>query len=530
MAIKQLVGLSPFLPSAAEMKQYDQRTIAAGTTSLTLMERVAEAVCKEISKRFSQHLDNVVILSGPGNNGADGYAIARKLLERSKTVQIIQIETDKPTPELLEQQARMQRVQSIRISPFSELSSSHQIARVALERASLVVDCLLGSGSRYPAQGLVASMLGLLASLRENKQSKAKLVALDIPSGVDPDNGSCSDNTIFADLTIAVELVKRGLLQSPAFERCGEICQISIGLDITPAPCYLLSEKSNLSPFPIRKRADNKGNFGSVLVVAGSASMPGAAYLASLAALRVGAGKVHATCSSFGSNFAAEIIQKPCYGSSGVFDLKALEQIVPELKNYQVCLIGPGLGQAVETQQAVLGLVHACREHGVKALIDADALNILSTVIAADAHDRVSLELSHCVLTPHPGEAARLLGNSANEIQIERYSCTEKLYALTKAVVVLKGAASIVFSGREGRVNLTGNAWMASAGSGDVLSGLVAGLIAQNLGLFEAASLGVYLHGRAADLVLLDRTAPIIASDLIAKIPTAISSYISDLS
>ena len=504
------------LPSAAEMRAIDQSTITGGTPSLALMERAGAAVTAVVREKFGTELKRgaPVILCGPGNNGGDGLVIARLL---GTSVKVVVSGAPKYSDDFLAQFEKVRGVAEISTTRFgagafdiSEISKSGLNGLLAA--APLVIDALLGTGSSGEPRG---SIKDIIESLRS--RSKAKVIAVDSPSGIDADTGAVSGAAVQADATVTIELVKRGMLQSPARELCGEIHAVSIDLDTSMPTEFRVLSARQLEPIPNRRVSAHKGNFGHIFVIGGSRDMPGAPVLSGLSAIRAGAGLVsvvHLRSLGYEVKFP-ELMLHTVSDSSGSLDLAALPQIDSAISSEHTIVLGPGLGQAPETKALIEKLFPLLKAKKCCVVLDADGLNLLG---ARDFGPE-------WVLTPHPGEMARLLNLSTAEVNADRYKAAAELAKQTGSVVVLKGAGSIIYFGSKGWVNMTGNPRMATAGSGDVLAGLIAGLMAQGLSPVEAARAGVYLHGVAGDLASEQGVKPIIATDIATSIPVAIAKW-----
>lgn len=498
------------LPSSGEMSRADARVIASGVAVTALMQRAGEVVAGyvvQITKKFPKGVKNsaingtVTLLCGAGNNGGDGLVAARFIAEMGFTVNAV-LCSEKELSSAT--QTQLSELDGVSIFQFigtgiegesGEMGSPLDLSglREMVNRSGLVVDALLGTGQREEPRGLLVEALKSLADY------KGIILSIDVPTGINPDSGEVFPNAVRATHTICLERVKRGLMQYPGREHCGEIVCESLGIPVSDTDFSLVDP--SMIPAPAKRPRDShKGIFGPVLVLAGSKGMPGAASLVGLAALRAGAGVVHTT-SSAATAFAPELIE----ANFGTFDLADFNGIV----------VGPGLG----TDDAMSKLVEHVlgQRRRTPIVVDADALTIIA---ASKAYDL----LLDTIITPHPGEAARLLGCTVATVQRDRYAAAQELGARTRATVVLKGASTIVYAGASavsrGVVNMTGTPWMATAGSGDVLAGIIGALTMQGLSRFDAAVAGVALHGVCGEIAS-GGNHPIIASDLISSIPAA---------
>ncbi|UCE98426.1 MAG: NAD(P)H-hydrate dehydratase, partial [Dehalococcoidia bacterium] len=389
-----------------------------------------------------------------------------------------------------------------------------------------VIDALFGTGRSRPIRGDFKVALEKVNGSRK-KRMGPKVIAIDLPSGLDADSGACDPVCLRTDNTITLGFPKIGLYNSPGAGMAGMVTIADIGI-----PEFLAEEiKTEIiigewanSVITQRPLEANKGSFGKVLVVAGSINYVGAAYLACSGAIRVGAGLVTlATAESLGIVLAiklTEVTHLPLPESdSGIISAEAVDIIVPELKFYDVLLLGCGLGQSESVRAFIRSTVLQTKDKKPRIVLDADALNALANTL--NWWQKLP---SGAILTPHPGEMARLTGRSVVEIQSNRLGITKEMARKWDKTVILKGAYSVIAT-PEGRCRVCplANAGLASAGTGDVLAGVVAGLWAQDLNAFDAASLGVWLHAKAGESVkaVLGDTG-MVASDLLPVLPVEI--------
>ena len=521
---------SHFLPSLAEMQAFEKKTIAAGTTELELMQNAGEAVARLIAHDFAPDFGAdhpFTVLCGPGNNGGDGFVTARKLREEGASVTVIVMAAPKYSEGLTAQiSASVNNNEDF--SLFSEDARQSDEATRMLDRKGLqeildsswlVVDALLGVGQKDAPRGAVKVAIECLNQAYKGSAGQLKIFSIDIPSGINAETGEVFEPHVTPSCTVVMELLKRGMIQSPARDICGDLVVVPLALQCAERTEFtvLLGDalQLKLSRRPI---SGHKGAFGRVFIVAGSEGMPGAAALAANASIRTGAGLVTATefapaaAPAMAPEILIESFNSPCSPA-------CLERLSAAARAASCLVLGPGLGLAQDTAAAVRALLKLIEKEQLKAVIDADALNVLAAAIQAGERPA----LTSAVLTPHPGEMGRLLGISPAQVQGDRYSAAKKLHELTGAIVLLKGASSVVWDGKSGYVNLTGNPYMATAGSGDVLAGMIAAFVAQGRTALEAGLCGVFYHGRAGDLAYGEHRGPIIASDIIAQIPRALS-------
>lgn len=501
------------LPSAEEMASCDASTIASGISSAILVERAGKAVFERLVSRLGLHpsRDTIAILCGPGNNGADGLVVGRLLLLEGFAVHLIFPEYSK-----LSEDCQAQSEKFLQAGGKFIRDEPEKIA-LALRRARVIVDALLGTGQREAPRGAVQSLLAVLQD--ELPGGPRTFVALDLPTGVNADTGEVFFPCFRAELTICIELVKRGMLQYPARSNCGDIEVVSIGIDCGLPVAFEAFDGAFFRPIPQRRPDAHKGSFGSVLIIGGSASMPGAPVLASQAALRSGAGLVRkAQLSSMGKeNSHPELILVPLRADSH-FNERSLAELETELLRADCIVLGPGVGLHHETAEFVQVLCDFCSHNLLPVVIDADAITLIAPSVL-----KGKARFPSAVLTPHPGEMGRLLGRQTPEVQADRFSAVLELHEKTGATVVLKGAASVVKTAERGFVNLSGNPFMATAGSGDVLCGVLATLLAQSLPPEVAVPCAVWAHGKAGDIAHQKNGGPIIASDIIAALPESLA-------
>lgn len=497
------------------------------------METAGTRTAQFLASNFSpiEHR-RIVVLCGKGNNGGDGFVIARKLAEMGASPDVFLLAD--PSELRGEPADNFRRLASSRLLPrVIRDSVAWGEARKSLASANLIVDALLGTGLRGRVEGLFAQVIEDV----NRRDSGRVIVAVDIPSGLSGDSGEVSGPAVFADYTVTFTAPKIGMLFAPASLHIGHLAVVDIG-----TPRELLEEISKstirwLEPWEFRSilfrrnANSNKGNFGHALIVAGSVGKAGAAALAAQGALRAGAGLVTvATPSpvlSTVAGFAPEVMTEPLHATPAgtiareVFDFGGFSAI---LRGKNAMALGPGLSTLEETQQFVRSVIGSKAQ--LPIILDADGLNAF-----AGHTDALRGIGGMIALTPHPGEMARLLSATSKEVQECRLTLALKCASDWRAIVILKGHQTIIASPNgQAWVNSTGNPGMATAGTGDVLTGMLVGLTAQ----FGAKSwplslaLGVYLHGLAGDIASTSAGGgPIIASDLIRAIPHAFAQLAS---
>lgn len=467
-----------YLPDGAQMKAADRYTIETlGTPSLTLMERAAFA-CVEVLKEKELDTSRVCVVCGSGNNGGDGLAIARLLL--AENVDAVAVMAGNPahfTEECAYQKKLLEEAGGTLISEFPE------------DEYSIIIDAVFGVGLSREVTGAYARLLD-----RMNEAAGAK-VAVDIPSGVSADTGAVLGTAFRADYTVTFQAQKLGLVLYPGKDCAGEVLTADIGISEEPfrdgQRVACAPEPADYSAMlPIRRADSNKGTFGKVLMIAGSRGMSGAACFNALGAYRVGAGLVRIYTAEENRTILQTQLPEAIVTAYDSFDEHELLRL---LDWADVVCIGSGIGTS-ETSRRLLQTVLENVE--VPCVIDADGLNLLAKHWEYLAKRRTG----KVILTPHMKEFSRLTGKSVGEIRADRAKLLRDFTAKAEVTCILKDARTLILSG-DGKlyVNLSGCAAMAKAGAGDVLAGVVAGLLAQGLSAEEAAVLGAYLHGRAGE-------------------------------
>lgn len=525
------------LPCAAEMSRYDQACIAAGTPALELMQRAAQAVFLELQRSFGLlqgQQRKILILAGPGNNGGDGVALARLLRDFGQDAAVLLAGSARYSAELQQQLARYQGPLFV-LGTREAIAADCQVREEGLEpflaESQLVIDALLGTGQRGAARGSVAEVLRLA---QEKVSATAPWVAIDVPTGVDADTGQVFELHCQAKLLLAIQFCKRGLYQYPARATFAQLRCLDIGIQ-AQGQCEFSTLPETL--LPARKPQAHKGDFGRVLVVGGSSRYLGAPVLASRAALRAGTGLVTRVALKGQSQpftSAEEIILCPLPGAE--LGPRHATALYAELRAANVLLLGPGLGRGAPAQRLAQMLIERALDAALPLVVDADGLVALAQIAKkkkfrqrwspARKGKSASAKRSPLLITPHPGEAANLLGVSSAQVQADRYAAAKALAERYAATVLLKGAGSIVYAGDGSGawVQDYANPFLATAGSGDVLAGILASLLGQGMPEASAACAALRLHSLAADIATRAGTRPIIASDLIDALPQAISS------
>jgi NAD(P)H-hydrate epimerase len=512
------------LVTVEEMRALERAAVEAGISEPQLMEEAGLAVAQEAWMLLGTlEGRRIVVLAGPGNNGGDGLVAARHLADWGAEVAVY-LPKGAREPGRLEELAEreVRAVQADDDPGFAHLEG-------LLGAADLVVDALLGIGAQraLEAGDPVTGALEKLAAAKAG-YNPPKVVAVDLPSGLDADSGSVDPHTVVPDVTVTFGLPKVGMYQSPGSAAVGRVQVIDIGIPKEAQErvgLELMTSRWARTMLPRRAEDANKGTFGKVLVVGGCTRYPGAPRMAAMAAYRAGAGLVTVACPASIQALAAAGIAEATWlpmpaDDNGGLAGKAAPELRAEWPGFEAAVFGPGLGNTPETRAltwAVLPDMAADLPRGV--VVDADALNALATM--DDAAERMP---ASAVLTPHPGEMARLLKTSVAEVQARRLETGKEAARRFGCTVVLKGAHSVV-AAADGRARLSpfANPLLASAGTGDILAGMIGAYLAQGLPPFDAASLGVYLHAATGEALREELgEAGLLATDLATRLPRVV--------
>jgi len=494
-----------------------------------LMENAGLAVAQEAWLMLGEIAERrILVLAGPGNNGGDGLVAARHLKDWGADV-IVYLFKPRSDEDIVYKQA-IERAITIIVDGDDDTAKR---LSDAMSGAELVIDALLGTGAGREVESPLADVLVMLRDARANRLPP-RLIAADVPTGVDADTGAADPHTVSVDETVALGFSKVGLHVLPGSQYAGRVEVVDIGIPSSVAgevKTELLSRRWAQEHLPARPADAHKGTFGSVMVVAGSPKYTGASYLACTGALRSGAGIVTLACGmSIHPILAAKLTETTFElldDKDGVLTAHEAHTILRAMsdRGYESLLVGPGLGEGGYQQAFLRGLLPALttepvrERRGLRAVvIDADGLNNLAKIDNWPALIKVP-----AILTPHPGEFARLTGLDIADIQADRLALARRYAADWGVVVLLKGAPSIVAApdGRA-RINAYTNPGLATGGTGDVLAGTIAGFVAQGVEPFEAACLGLFVGSLAGEIVRQEMgSAGMLASDVAAAIPRA---------
>ncbi|MBI4336414.1 MAG: NAD(P)H-hydrate dehydratase [Chloroflexi bacterium] len=500
------------------MRRLESQAVEAGTSTDTLMERAGLAVARKARERVAgrDHVAQVVVLVGPGNNGGDGLVTARHLADWGCHTAAYLCGARRAEDPKLELAAR-KGAHVIAATDDPGLSR----LRTLLADADLVVDAVLGTGVTRPMGALMQGVFKALAQERGHRSSMVVL-ALDLPSGLNADTGEVDSATPVVDLTVTLGFPKVGLFLFPGAAHVGHLEVVDIGIPqgLAGDVSLELMEASWVQrSLPTRPPWAHKGTFGRVLAVVGSWQYVGAAYLACMGAARGGAGYVTLATPAGVYPILAGKLTEVTHLPLPEVSPDAVQLVRQAMGNYDALLMGCGLGQGQGAEALVRGLLAEGPPLPLPKVLDADALNLLAKL--PSWWERLG---GAAVVTPHPGEMARLLGQQGTVGGKERIATARDAARRWRTVVVLKGAFTVVASPQgDARVSPFANPALATAGTGDVLAGLIAGLLAQGMGPYDAAAAGVYLHGAAGELVRQEvGDAGALASDLLPLLPRVI--------
>lgn len=509
--------------TAEEMRQIDREAVAKGISTDVLMANAGRAVAEATRDWYGDvNGKEILVLVGPGNNGGDGLVAARHFHDwGAKVTLYLWGRRTEGDVNFAETQRRAIRF----------FCDDEERLPALVARADIIIDALLGTGKTRPIAG---TLKRLLKHVAQAKKPDAYVVAVDLPTGLDADTGALDDAALPADLTVTLGYPKPGLFLLPGAGAVGRLSVADIGLPREPEgewPLEMITPQLVKRHLPKRPAVAHKGTFGKVMIIAGSVNYVGAPALACIAAGRVGAGLVTLACGNqIYSIVAAKLFETTFLPlpdtPPGVLRGEAVDIVSRAAIDYDVILLGPGIGQHPATFSFVEQLLRWARAERTGRLaalawiIDADGLNALCKM-----RRWPELVPQNAVLTPHPAEMARLLGSSVETVQSDRLSVARRAALEWRRVVVLKGANTIV-AAPDGQtfINPCANPALATAGTGDVLAGAIAGFLAQGLEAKWAAVVGVFIHGLAGDIARDDiGEAGVLAGDLLNLLPEAIN-------
>ncbi|MCH5267418.1 MAG: NAD(P)H-hydrate dehydratase [Lachnospiraceae bacterium] len=515
-----------YIVDAKEAKEIDRISIQEiGIPSMVLMEKASMAVASCIMAEADSLTDRVLAVCGTGNNGGDGVAAARLLKESDFDVSVLVLGQKERCTEEMRQQIKIAEQLNVPVfwDNLAEDAENNGVSKMTitetrLREYSIIVDAIFGIGLARPVTGKIARYIQAM------NQSGRDIVAVDIPSGIHADNGKVLGQAVHARVTVTFGNTKRGLLLYPGMEYAGQVIVADIGFpqkavaEVSPK-AFTFKKETVGNYLPDRKRRSHKGSYGKTLVIAGSPDMSGACYLAAKAAYRMGCGLVQVVTASENAVVIRTKLPEAIVTTwSEAVTQDEEEALVAGIQSAAAVVIGPGLGQSEGANRLVdITLRELSKMPNKPVVIDADGLNILS---GRGEYHTLGKQF---VLTPHMREMSRLTGKEIDEISENMIETVTGQQG--GATVVLKDARTLVSDGASLYINTSGNSGLATGGSGDVLSGIIGGLLAQGMIPFQAASLGVCLHGLAAEQYT-EKFLPhsMLAGDILEMLPEVLAS------
>ncbi len=495
--------------SVDEIRFVEEKEDEIGTRFIRLMENAGSASAKRIEK-YMDSSAMICVVCGRGKNGGDGFVIARKLYEKGYSVSVVLAGGIPTANDAIEMYRKLDSF-NINIYRFDREQTA---CEKAIASANLLVDCVFGIGFHGEAESPYSEVFEWM------NFASAPIIAIDVPSGVNSDTGEVCESAVYANLTLAITTLKPAHILLPARELCGDVEVLNIG--ISDEALESVSPRLETLDFdevkyliPARPIDCHKNDFGHVLCICGSRNMPGAACLSSGAASVAGAGLTtvafpESAYASLASGMK-EIMLLPLPDIDGKLaaTVECISALHSHMKKANAIVIGPGLGQGPDVTEVVFDVI---RNATCPVVIDADAINAISSDLSILKEAR-----SEIIITPHPGEMSRLTGLTVSEIEGGREGLAAEFAKAHNITVLLKGAATVVASHLTDKIyiNWTGTPALAKGGSGDVLSGIIAAMIANGHKPYEAAKLGAYLHGYAASQAAKETgIASMVASDI----------------
>lgn len=503
--------------NSQEMRKVEENAFSAGVDELDLMKTAGEKCANEIIKKYE--LPNtgkrVAVVCGNGKNGGDGFVIAKIFKEIGCDVKIVLADKE-PTSVDCKATFFQAREEGVEIIPFSPDEKR------CFDDVDLIVDCIFGIGFHGEADEPFASVF------RAINQTKASVVAVDVPSGTNSTTGAVASDAVKADFTLAISALKYAHVLPPANSYCGKVKVVNIGLEKRfygrlAEYANTIERKQIKKNFSKRDTNSNKGNFGKVLSLCGSCKMPGAAVISAKATVLSGAGLVtvafpESAYPAITSNLIETTFLPLPETRNGTVSSSSKAFLLDAIEKSTVTLVGCGLGIGSEVAD-VVGFVLERAEHPV--VLDADGINALDNCINLLRERKAPV-----VLTPHPGEMARLVGDTVDFVQKHRIDLAQKFAQSLGAVVVLKGANTVVTDGKSIFINTTGNPGMAKGGTGDMLAGMITSFIAQGMTPLEAAKSAVFIHGECGDICACELSQRgMTVSHMIELLPALLSNY-----
>lgn len=490
-----------------QMREIDKYTIETlGIPGIVLMENAALSVVNQIISRGN--FKSAVVFAGSGNNGGDGFAIARHLFNKGYDIKVFVLNNMSS----IKGDAKINLDILFKMGVYvMEVSQKENLkfAEKSVKDCDVIIDAIFGTGFKGEVKGITRDVIDIING------AKKYVVSVDIPSGVEADTGKVYGTCVKADLTITFQLPKIGLVVHPGLDMVGELVVSDIGIpqqaiNTQDIKIVLNDQETASKCFLKREGNTHKGTYGKALIIAGSRGMTGAAVMAATSCLRTGAGLVYLAVPDDVLNsvegMALEVVK---------IGYSRFEDLYEHIVNCDAIAIGPGMGQSEAAGSIISKVIEASHRPMV---LDADALNFLSR-----NQDLLKFIKAPFIVTPHPGEMARLINATVEQVQSDRINVALEFAQRYKSITVLKGSRTIIASDKGVVINTTGNPGMATAGSGDVLTGIITGLLAQGCEPLLAATGGVFLHGMAGDIAKeKNGEYGMIAGDIIKYIPEAI--------
>ncbi len=487
-----------------QIKQLEDEFVKSGSEHIKLMENAGDCITRFIHEKYGIQGKSIAILCGKGNNGGDGFAAARKLLDNGAKVRVILVDGQPKTDDAIDMFGRaelggvkhIEYPEDIPEEPEKELEERIALIKRYVLEADIVIDAIFGIGFHGEMPEHVARIVELTA------MTKADVISIDIPSGVSADTGACAKQCVKAAYTLTFTAMKPAHVVYPSTRYCGTVLVAQIGisessLNEIQRTIFDIDSVSVRMCFQPRNSDTHKGDYGKLLAICGSVGMAGAAVLACKSAIHSGVGLVRAAVPEaiypIAASQSIESVFSVCKGSEdGTLSADNCEKIGELLKKSDACLIGCGLGVTDDTRKIVEYVIKNCE---IPLIIDADALNVISENISLLREVKCPV-----IITPHIGEMARLIKSETEEVNSSRLVAATEFAKEFDVTVILKSANTIVAQpDGSAYVNLNGNPGMAKGGSGDVLSGIVASFAAQGMNMLDAATCAVYIHGAAGD-------------------------------
>lgn len=499
------------LYTAEEMSRADDRAQALGIPGGVLMERAGVAMADVALSAFAPA--RALVVAGGGNNGGDGFVIARELHRSGVEVAVVATKSEYGGDPATNLEAL--RSLGVRLCGEDELDAE-------LARTDLVVDALLGTGFSGEVREREAALI------RSINDSPAPVLAVDVPSGVDGGTGEVAGEAVRAEVTVCAHAAKVGCVISPGREHAGEVLVAEIGIppEADVEPSLVWTDAGSLrGQVPRTAQPAHKYSAGALLVVAGSRATTGAPVMVARGAQRAGCGIVFlATSEGAAPAVDLALVEALVYGvaedEEGYMDSPALEEILAHAERATALAVGPGMGTGEESRRLLEGIL---RESEAPVILDADAITLLAGT------DILAKRAAPTVVTPHAGELGRLLGSGAREVSARRLASAQEAAREHGCCVLLKGSDTLVVEGGRAAVNSTGTVALATAGTGDVLAGVIGALLSRGLDAYEAARAGAWVHGRAAELWLEETGWPaesLVATDILPFLPPAVGELL----